>query len=101
MVEEPKQSQFKATSVSLSLPDAVDQAKRAIGSITTAPIDTIKACAKNEEGNWVVTVEVVERPARMGDNDLLSSYELISDPNGNLLQFQRLRRYHREAGTEA
>jgi len=101
MVEEPNQTQFASTRQRLSLPDAIKKAKLSIAAITAAPIDAIKGCVKNAEGNWVVTIDVVERPARMGDNDLLSAFELICDPDGELLEFQRLRRYHRETGLDA
>lgn len=101
MAEEPNQDQFKTTRARLTLPDAMARARRAMSGITDAPIDAVKGCAKDEAGNWIVTIDVVERAARMGDNDLLSSYELISDPAGELLEFQRLRRYHRETGVDA
>ncbi|MEM9342708.1 MAG: gas vesicle protein GvpO [Pseudomonadota bacterium] len=101
MAEEPNHEQFKTSRSRVTLADAMARAKRDMAGITDAPIDAVKGCAKDAEGNWIVTIDVIERVARMGDNDLLSTYELTSDSAGELLEFQRTRRYHRETGDEA
>ncbi|MEM1388881.1 MAG: gas vesicle protein GvpO [Pseudomonadota bacterium] len=77
---------------------AIEKARIAMHEITPAPIDCIKSCTRAANETWSATVEVVESPARMGDNDLLSAYEIVLDAQGELTEFQRVGRYHREAG---
>ncbi|WP_299881893.1 gas vesicle protein GvpO [uncultured Sulfitobacter sp.] len=82
----------------LSMMDAIGRARTAIGTMTGLDIDAVVHCAKSsaEGASWAVTLDVVESRARMGDNDLLSAYEVQLDAAGELLHFERLRRYHRE-----
>lgn len=102
MVEQPKAQQFKDNDdAPLTLPDAITKARLAIAAITTAPMDSVKSCVRDGDGHWVATVEVIESPARMGDNDLISAYEMTMDSRGELLGFQRVGRYHREDGAAA
>jgi hypothetical protein len=79
----------------LSLSPAVALARAALPDITTQPFDGI-ASAERDGPGWRVVIEVIESPARLGDNDLLAAYELMLDAEGELLSFRRLRRYHRE-----
>lgn len=76
--------------------DAIATAKRIVQDMTLLPIDALVLCKKSDEGGWTVVIDVIESAARMGDNDLLSSYEVSLDTHAALTQFTRLRRYHRE-----
>lgn len=96
-MEHPKPDEFVDTGPKpLTLPGAIAKARLAIGAITDAPIDAVRSCVKGGDGIWTATVEVIESPARLGDNDLLSAYEMKIDATGDLLEFQRTGRYHRE-----
>ncbi|WP_343502477.1 gas vesicle protein GvpO [Alloyangia pacifica] len=79
----------------ISLQQAMDRARAALQDITPLPIEGI-ASSERDPGGWRIVAEVLEAPARMGDNDLLAAYELALDPTGELTGFRRLRRYHRE-----
>ena len=79
----------------LSMARAMGLARAAIAEITPQPIDGIVSAERAGPG-WVMVVEVIEAPARMGDNDLLAAFELGFDDQGELAGFRRLRRYHRE-----
>jgi len=70
-------------------------ARAAMPEISAQPVDGI-ARAERSQAGWQVVVEVIESAARLGDNDLLSAYELELDLKGRLTGFRRLRRYHRE-----
>lgn len=97
MVATPNQSQFEeANGKTLSMAQAISKARLAITAITPAPVDAIRSCTQGADGAWTATVEVIESVARMGDNDLISAYELTFDHAGELLGFQRVGRYHRE-----
>lgn len=82
----------------LSLIDAIELAKTTVTAMTGLTVDTVVKCTRVEAdaAAWAVTVDVLESPARIGDNDLLSAYELHLSGSGDILHLERLRRYHRE-----
>jgi hypothetical protein len=47
------------------------------------------------DGSWHVTVEVVELRRIPDSTDVLSSYEVVLDEDGNLVRLERRRRYRR------
>lgn len=79
----------------ITLPRAMALAREAMPDITAQPMDGIASSERDGEG-WRIVTEVIEAPARMGNNDLLAAYELTLDAEGELTGFRRLRRYHRE-----
>ncbi len=80
----------------LTMMSAIDAAKLAIGSMTGQQIDAIVQCSRADEGDWTVAIDVIESFARMGDNDLLATYQVQLNQDADLVNFNRLRRYHRE-----
>lgn len=80
----------------LTILQAIAQAKETISTMTNLPIDSVVHCSRGENLNWGISVDVVESYARMGDNDLLATYEVQIGPGGDMQTFSRLRRYHRE-----
>lgn len=98
MKHQPK-SQFagdQTDGAALSMKEAIAEAKVAVTDMTGLGIDSVSFCARSEDLTWRVAVDVIECVARMGDNDLLATYEVQIAPDRTLLQFSRLRRYHRE-----
>lgn len=96
-MEHTKPDEFvDETARALTMPDAIAKARLAIGAITSAPVDAVRSCTRGSDNVWTATVEVIESAARLGDNDLLSAYEMKIDNAGDLLEFQRTGRYHRE-----
>ena len=85
-----------ADSPRLSMMDAIVQAKTAVATMTVLQFDQIARCERQQDGNWIIVIDVVESVARMGDNDLLASYEVRIDPEGEPVNVARTRRYHRE-----
>lgn len=80
----------------LTMLEAIASAKTAVQAMTGQDVDSIAKCALQDESNWVISVDVIESLARMGDNDFLATYEVQINPSGELVNFSRLRRYHRE-----
>jgi len=80
----------------LRMKEAIAVAKDAVADMTGMTADSVARSLKAEDGTWAVHIDVVESLARMGDNDLLATYEVRVDTTGELQHFQRLRRYHRE-----
>ena len=79
-----------------SMMEAVGLARSAVASMTTLPFDSIGACERRAEGGWAIAVDVIESVARMGDNDLLATYVVHLDAEGDMQNLARTRRYHRE-----
>jgi hypothetical protein len=72
------------------------RARREIGEVTDLPVLAVTRCARSGEGGWIVALELLESAARMGDNDLLTCYEVQFDPLGEVSGIARVGRYHRE-----
>ncbi|MEL6620754.1 MAG: gas vesicle protein GvpO [Pseudomonadota bacterium] len=97
MKQEPK-GQFVEPSgdPGITILQAITQAKDTIIAMTGLHIDSVAQCRRSENLNWAISVDVIESAARMGDNDLLATYEVEITPTGDMQSFSRTRRYHRE-----
>lgn len=89
-----------AEPTAITLLEAIALAKRTVAAITDQPVDGIARSSPGEDGGWRIVVEVVESPARMGENDLLAAHEVTLAADGALAGIARLRRYRREASEE-
>lgn len=78
------------------LKDAIAIARRSVSGITDQKIDAVSHCQKQDGGVWHVVVDVIDSPARMGDNDLLAAFEVHIDETGDVIFCSRTRRYRRE-----
>jgi hypothetical protein len=72
-------------------------ARAAVQSITGREPEVVSRCERTES-NWKVMVEVIENKARIDDNDLLASYQIEVDADGEILGYDRVRRYKRAQG---
>ena len=73
---------------------AAQQAQELIGR----PVEAVTGMEKNGR-EWTVTLEVVELERIPNTTDVLGSYEVKLDKDGELTSAHRTRRYHRaEAG---
>ena len=97
-MEHVPSAQFKTgnSSGSLKLVEAIDHARTAFSAMTPLKIDAVTRCERTPDGQWHVFIDAVESRARMGDNDLLVSYQMELNDAGDVTKFARLRRYHRE-----
>lgn len=84
----------------MTLIEAIQAAREAAKLLTGLPIDQVVKSSK-WEGGWRIQVDVVESKARIGDNDLLATYEVLLDASGELVGFNRSGRYNREAAASA
>lgn len=69
-------------------------ARAAIEDLTGHPFDAVSRCERRETA-WLVEADVIESRARMGDDDLLTAYELELSLEGDVIAFRRLRRHQR------
>ncbi len=75
-------------------PKIAQRAKEQLAQLTGLKPDTVSALSKDEQG-WHVTVELVEMTRIPTATDVLASYLALLDDEGNLLSYQRIRRYLR------
>jgi len=75
-------------------PEIAQRAKEQLVQLTGLPPDTVAALTKDEEG-WHVTVILLEMKRIPESGDVLATYEMLLDAEGNLISYQRTRRYYR------
>jgi len=73
-------------------------ARAAVATITGKEPEVVSRCER-QELNWRVMVEVIETKAKLNDNDLLASYQVDVDADGEIIGYDRVRRYKRVHGT--
>jgi len=76
---------------------AVQFARRAMDTLAElvgCPAEGITGIRRNEEG-WIVEVEVLEVERVPETSDVLATYEVEIDNDGEIIEFHRLRRYQR------
>lgn len=71
-----------------------NKAKEQITALTGLKADTVSAFKKNPEG-YQVDVEMLEMAHVPNNLDLLATYEIQLDAQGNMISYRRTRRYHR------
>ena len=69
-------------------------AKEQLVELTGLKADTVSSMCKGEEG-WRVNVDMVQLGRIPNASDVLATYETLLDEQGNLLSYQRTRRYTR------
>jgi hypothetical protein len=68
--------------------------------LTGRSAESVLGIRKDDDG-WMVTVEVVELSRVPNSTDLLGCYVVTLDDNGELVAYERVRRYQRgQAGGE-
>jgi hypothetical protein len=67
---------------------------RQIAELTGKDAEGVIGVARSEDG-WVVTVEVVDDRRIPSSSDILSTYRAEIGPDGDLLEYRRVRRYAR------
>lgn len=73
---------------------AVEQAKAHLVELTGRQPETVSSLSRGEEG-WEVVLEVVELERIPHSTDILGSYHMTIDDQGELMQYQRIARYYR------
>lgn len=80
-------------------PEIAQRAKEQLAQLTGLKPETVSGLSRDEEG-WHVTVDLIELKRIPEATDVLASYEALLDDEGNLLSYQRTRRYYRGQVTE-
>jgi len=75
-------------------PKIAQRAKEQLAKLTGLKADTVSGLSQDEEG-WHVSVDLIELKRIPEATDVLATYEALFDDEGNLIRYQRTRRYYR------
>jgi Zn-dependent oligopeptidase len=84
----------------LSGAELAQQARQELEEITGLGAESVTALERNEDDSWTVTVELLELSRIPETEDMLGSYEVDLDEDGELLGYRRVRRYPRSLATQ-
>ena len=79
--------------------EIVTQAKEHVAELTGLKVEGATGFERNGDG-WVVTVVTLELSRTPDTMDVLGTYEVVVDDDGELSQFKRTGRTHRAAVEE-
>lgn len=74
--------------------EIIKHARTLMTDLTGLPIDTVSG-VKYSEGQWHVTLDLIEMRTVPNNRDVLAVYALVLDDAGNLLSYERTHRYYR------
>jgi hypothetical protein len=77
--------------------ELLTEARDQVAELTGKTIESVSGLERDGDEDWVVSVEVLELERVPNTMDLLATYEVRLDGDGELLGFRRRRRYHRAA----
>lgn len=77
------------------------RARDELSDITGLGAEGVTSLEQAEDGTWIVTVELLELSRVPETDDVLGSYEVEVDGDGQLLAYRRLRRYARSQSDQA
>jgi len=79
--------------------EVAQRASEQLAQITGLKPGTVSALSEEDQG-WRVTVDMIEMKYIPDTRDVLALYEARLDSKGNLLSYQRTRRYRRDQTTD-
>jgi len=72
----------------MRLNEVINAAKEQLQSILTLDVANVIAASKTDDG-WDVKIDLVERKAVPDTQDLLGTYDIILDEEGNIVSYER------------
>jgi hypothetical protein len=75
-------------SMALNIGNVIQKAKSELSTLTGLEPSSVLKTAKDEKG-WHVSVELVEKRAIPDGMDILATYEVLMDEEGNIIEFGR------------
>ena len=76
-------------------------AREEVADLTGQEVEAVTGLQREDGESWVVTVEVLEVERIPKTMDLLATYAVTLSEDGDVLGFERRRRYHRAAVGES
>jgi hypothetical protein len=84
----------------LSAREAIARVRRELPQLLGKPIDSVLGVERDDQHGWRVTVQIVELSRIPSTTDVLGSYAVTLDPDGEVIGYRRKRRYHRNQTDE-
>jgi len=72
----------------------VGTAREQLSALTGLSVDTVSRVSRDRKG-WIVEIEMIERRRPPSNNDVLATYHINLDADGNIVSYVRTHRYHR------
>lgn len=72
----------------MNMYELAEKAKMGLEQLTGLKASSVIGFTQ-DEGNWMVTLEMVEKKSIPDSMDILGAYEVKMDPEGNVLDFMR------------
>lgn len=82
-----------------AISDVIESARANFERLAGRPIEAVSSVSQQESG-WLFGFEVVELERVPDSTSLLGTYEVRADRDGNVLEYDRLRRYYRNRADE-
>lgn len=79
----------------LSAGEAIRSAREVIVELTGKNPEGVSSVNRSDDGGWSISVDVVELGRIPSSTDLLATYEVCLDGEGDLIDMERTRRYSR------
>jgi hypothetical protein len=76
------------------------RARDELSEITGLEAEGVTSLERGEDGTWTVTVELLELSRVPETDDVIGSYELELDEDGEILGYRRVRRYARSQSSD-
>jgi hypothetical protein len=83
-----------------SIGTVVSNARAQLQELTGRPSEGVTSMERDEEG-WRLSVEVVELERIPASTSILGAYDVRVDGDGNLVEYTRIARYHRNQAGES
>lgn len=91
--------QRRRSSGSDGIGSVVASARRQLEELLGHPVDRVSSVTR-QDGGWRVGVDVVELARVPDSTSVLGSYEVILDRDGEVMEFERTRRFYRNRADE-
>jgi hypothetical protein len=80
-------------------PAAARRAREHLEELTGRPVESVSGLSRTREG-WDVVLEIVELERVPPTTDVLASYVVGLDEDGELIGYERVNRYYRNQASE-
>jgi hypothetical protein len=84
----------------LAARDAVVRVREELPELLGRPIESVLGVERGEDAGWQVSVAVVEMSRIPSTTDVLGTYVVTLDDDGEIAGYRRQRRYHRSQADE-
>jgi uncharacterized membrane protein len=84
----------------LSGRDVIREAREQLEEMMGRPVEAVLGLERDDDDGWTVTVQVVELERIPNSTDVLGSYAVSVNGDGDVVGYRRTRRYYRSQADE-